>query len=58
MNAGDRILHTRKIGLGDSAGRPQYLLGISHDITEQKQAVEGSRPLARSEDTGTRKQHG
>jgi hypothetical protein len=23
----------------DGAGRPQYLLGISHDITERKQVV-------------------
>ncbi len=44
--SGDRILHTRKIGLRDSAGRPQYLLGISHDITEQKQAEERIRALA------------
>lgn len=45
-NAGDRILHTRKIGLRDSAGKPQYLLGISHDITERKQAEERIRALA------------
>lgn len=32
------ILHTKKIPLLDDAGRPQYLLGISEDITERKRA--------------------
>jgi PAS domain S-box-containing protein len=36
---GKRWLHTKKVPLLDSAGRPQYLLGISHDITERKQVV-------------------
>jgi PAS domain S-box-containing protein len=36
---GTRWLHTKKVPLLDAAGRPQYLLGISHDITERKQAV-------------------
>ncbi|HEY5040335.1 MAG TPA: PAS domain-containing protein, partial [bacterium] len=35
-NKGERILHTRKIPLMDGAGAPEYLLGISEDITEQK----------------------
>ena len=35
---GRRILHTRKIPILDEAGRPLYLLGISEDITERKQA--------------------
>ena len=35
---GQRILHTRKIPIRDEAGRPVYLLGISEDITERKQA--------------------
>lgn len=30
---GLRVLHTKKIPLSDAAGRPQYLLGISEDIT-------------------------
>ncbi len=34
---GMRILHTQKIALRDEEGRPQYLLGISEDITERKQ---------------------
>jgi len=37
---GSRILHTRKIPIYDSRGRPVYLLGISEDITEKKQAEE------------------
>ena len=37
---GTRILHTRKIPVLDDQGRPQYLLGISEDVTELKQAEE------------------
>ncbi len=36
---GTRWLHTKKVPLVDAAGRPQYLLGISHDITERKQVI-------------------
>lgn len=32
-----RIFHTKKIPILDEAGNPQYLLGISEDITERKQ---------------------
>jgi PAS domain S-box-containing protein len=35
---GRRILHTKKIPLYDDNGAPQYLLGISEDITERRQA--------------------
>lgn len=35
---GERILHTRKIALRDSAGEAQYLLCISDDITESRRA--------------------
>ena len=35
---GARFLHTKKIPLLDQEGRPQYLLGISEDITERKEA--------------------
>jgi len=35
-----RILHTRKIPLSDDNGQPAFLLGISEDITERKQADE------------------
>jgi len=37
-NGEPRILHTRKIGIYDDAGKPTHLLGISLDITEQKLA--------------------
>lgn len=33
---GRRVLHTRKIALRNDEGNPQYLLGISDDITERK----------------------
>lgn len=34
----ERVLHTQKIPLQDEEGKPVYLLSISEDITEQKQA--------------------
>lgn len=34
---GTRILHTKKIPIFNEFDEPQYLLGISEDITEQKQ---------------------
>ena len=37
-NKGVRTLHTKKIAIYDEEGKPSYLLGISEDITEQKQA--------------------
>jgi PAS domain S-box-containing protein len=37
---GQRILHTKKMPILDSQGKPQYLLGISEDITERKVAEE------------------
>lgn len=40
---GPRILHTRKLTLADEQGQAQYLLGISEDITERKQAGEAIR---------------
>ncbi|MCZ7669066.1 MAG: PAS domain-containing protein [Chloroflexi bacterium] len=35
---GIRLLHTIKVPIMDAEGTPQYLLGISQDITEQKEA--------------------
>ena len=35
---GVRTLHTKKIPIYDKSGRPQYLLGISEDITERKES--------------------
>lgn len=37
---GQRILHTKKIPIFDEKGNPKYLLGISEDITEMKEAEE------------------
>lgn len=42
---GERILHTKKIPLLDDNGTPQYLLGISEDITEWKKAQEEIQKL-------------
>lgn len=38
----ERILHTKKVPIFDGQGNPQYLLGISEDITERKRAEEES----------------
>jgi PAS domain S-box-containing protein len=43
---GTRILHTQKIPIQDDQGRPQYLVGISEDITERKEAEERLRRFA------------
>ncbi len=43
---GKRILHTKKSALYDLRGKPAYLLGISEDITEKKEA---QHKLAESE---------
>ncbi len=36
-NRGERLLHTKKLPILDEHGRPRYLLGISQDVTEQKE---------------------
>jgi len=48
---GFRILHTKKLAILDEYNQPQYLLGISEDITEIKQAE-----IALKESTGKRRQ--
>ena len=45
---GSRILHTRKIAIRDDHGEPRYLLGISEDITDRREA-ESSAEIARAE---------
>ena len=42
---GERLLHTKKITLYDEHGSPEFLLGISEDITEKKLAEEQHRLL-------------
>ncbi len=39
-NKGKRTLHTKKVPILGVNGEPEYLLGISEDITERKQAEE------------------
>ncbi|MEJ2660466.1 MAG: PAS domain S-box protein [Desulfobacteraceae bacterium] len=43
-----RILHTKKIPILDETAIPQYLLGISEDITEYKRAEESIRKLSQA----------
>jgi PAS domain S-box-containing protein len=49
---GTRLLHTRKVPVLDAEGRPEYLLGISEDITARVRAEEAlarrTEELARS----------
>ncbi|MDF0555463.1 PAS domain S-box protein [Kamptonema sp. UHCC 0994] len=47
-NKGLRILHTQKIPIFDETGKAEYLLGISEDITEGKQAEETLTLLERA----------
>jgi len=43
LHKGTRILHTMKAPIAGVDGKPRYLLGISEDITERKQAEEALR---------------
>ena len=49
---GVRILHTKKIPILDDAGRPQYLLDISEDITDRKKAEAARATLQYAIDHG------
>jgi two-component system, cell cycle sensor histidine kinase and response regulator CckA len=44
-NGGKRILHTKKVPLLGTSGKPEYLLGISEDITESNRAEEENKKL-------------
>ena len=50
---GKRILHTKKIPLLDEKGQPEYLLGISEDITESKRLEEQLQQAQKMESIGT-----
>lgn len=50
---GRRILHTQKIPLSGSSGKPRYLLGISQDITQLKQQELSLRRAERLASIGT-----
>ncbi|MBD2328126.1 PAS domain S-box protein [Alkalinema sp. FACHB-956] len=44
---GVRFLHTKKLAITDEEGNPQYLLGISEDVTDRKQIEQAmNRQLA------------
>ncbi|MBU6481167.1 MAG: response regulator [Nitrospirae bacterium] len=44
---GRRLLHTKKVPISGDDGTPQYLLGISEDITDRKQIEHVERERAR-----------
>ena len=44
---GKRLLHTKKVPINGADGTPQYLLGISEDITERKYIEQIERERAR-----------
>ena len=43
-----RVLHTRKVPIFDAQGNPEFLLGISEDITQRKRAEEELRHVLSS----------
>ncbi len=51
---GTRLLHTKKFPILDREGRPQYLLGISEDITEQKHAEMELKQAKEAAETASR----
>ncbi|MEA9355309.1 ATP-binding protein [Bacteriovorax sp. PP10] len=46
---GTRVLHTKKIPLFAKDGNPQYLLGVSEDITDKKNAEEEMMRMIKEE---------
>ena len=42
---GERILHTKKVPILNANGEPEYLMGISEDITDRKRAEAEKRRL-------------
>ena len=48
----ERILHTRKVPLFDTAGQPRYLLGISEDITGRKSVEDQLRQAQKMDVVG------
>jgi two-component system sensor histidine kinase/response regulator len=51
---GTRILHTKKIPVVDELGNPRFLLGISEDITAQKEAERMLRESKEAAETANR----
>ena len=44
---GTRIMHTKKVPILNELGEPEYLLGISEDITDRRQALEEIKKISR-----------
>jgi len=44
-NKGERILHTKKVPILNANGEPEYLMGISEDITDRRQMEAEKRRL-------------
>jgi two-component system NtrC family sensor kinase len=55
--SGMKVLHTKKIPILDDHGRPLYLLGITRDITAQKEAQEQLREKNRLLEEAVRSEH-
>jgi len=55
---GLRLLHTKKIPVMDEEGRPQYLLGISRDITDEKRAEQQLREAVAAAESASRTKSG
>ncbi len=51
---GRRWLHTKKVPILDEHGVPTFLLGISEDITEQKETAEALRAAIEAAETANR----
>jgi len=49
-----RYLHTKKLPILDEEGRPQYLLGISEDITEQRASQQALASATREAERANR----
>jgi PAS domain S-box-containing protein len=53
-NHGERVLHTKKIPVLDTEGRPRFLLGISEDITEKRRTEKALREAKEAAETASR----
>lgn len=42
---GTRIIHTKKVPLKDSRGKPLYLMGVSEDVTDKISALESLKEI-------------
>lgn len=51
---GERVLHTKKIPIFDDSGKSRFLLGISHDITDERRNAEALRQSKEEAETANR----